>query len=778
MDTSCLTDNNCSSQNSQLDQTYSGNVNLRSCNEADTSSSYTINDVCSYNISSPNCCQNLSTNIPANVSSPIKNTIYFKKGGINIIHLNINHLYPKIDQLRFILSDAANKIDICGISETFLNDSYANNEIVILGYSVIRRDRINKGGGGLVVYISDLIQYTRRSDLECKILECIFIQIKIKGEKDLLIGYLYRPPNSHVVWLGYFEKLLERISGISLRIILMSDFNIDLSNNKNNNHQLCHITQAFNLTQLVDVPTRVTDNTATLIDHVYVTHPEHIQQVSVPKVGLSDHYPTCISYRRLSKDSLKKSHTKIYYRDIESVNERNFSQDICNAFFHLDFGGDVDLDAISFTNNFNNIVDKHAPVCEKRVKRPKQPTWFNKEITLAMAHRDWLKRTGDLEGYRSQRNLVLKLIRNAKSNFYNKTIAECKGNSKRLWQVIKDVTGNFSKPCTITSISHGVSEISKPDYIVDTFNSYFAHIADSLLNLKDYSSTYSPSDDFLAFIRASVPKSNCFCIPFVQLSFVENAIINLNSKKACGADNINTRLLKLVAPLAARPIHQLINSSIRSGKFPKLWKCARVIPLHKSGPTNDMDNFRPISILCTVSKIIEKHVFNHFYKYLEHFNLLSPFQSGFKKLNSCETGLTALVDRWYTELDKGNIIGAINIDLKKAFNLINHDILLTKLKLYGCDNNALVWFESYLRSRTQYVSLNGCDSNQQECNYGVPQGSILGPLFFILYINDLPIHLNEANIHMYADDTNIDAVSDDINKVENVLNNELAIVDK
>ena len=137
-----------------------------------------------------------------------------------------------------------------------------------------------------------------------------------------------------------------------------------------------------------------------------------------------------------------------------------------------------------------------------------------------------------------------------------------------------------------------------------------------------------------------------------------------------------------------------------------------------------------------------------------------------------------LVDRWYTELDKGNIIGAINIDLKKAFNLINHDILLTKLKLYGCDNNALVWFESYLRSRTQYVSLNGCDSNQQECNYGVPQGSILGPLFFILYINDLPIHLNEANIHMYADDTNIDAVSDDINKVENVLNNELAIVDK
>ena len=139
-----LINNNYSSQNSHLDQTYSGNVNLHAFNEADTASSYTNNDVCSYNISSSNCGQNLSTNIPANVSSPINNTIYFKKDGINIIHLNINHLYPKIDQLRFILSDTANKIDICGISETFLYDSYANNEIVILGcYSVIRSDRKN-----------------------------------------------------------------------------------------------------------------------------------------------------------------------------------------------------------------------------------------------------------------------------------------------------------------------------------------------------------------------------------------------------------------------------------------------------------------------------------------------------------------------------------------------------------------------------------------------------------------------------------------------------------
>ena len=155
--------------------------------------------------------------------------------------------------------------------------------------------------------------------------------------------------------------------------------------------------------------------------------------------------------------------------------------------------------------------------------------------------------------------------------------------------------------------------------------------------------------------------------------------MNINHKKASGADEINSFLLKSVAHIVARPLSELINNSIRNGCFPDLWKRARVIPLHKSGSLDDMDNFRPISILCTVSKIIERHVFDCFTRLLDSFYLLSPFQSGFRKMHSCETGLTSLISKWYNEIDKGNIIGVINIDLHKAFNLVNLDILMFKL---------------------------------------------------------------------------------------------------
>ena len=143
------------------------------------------------------------------------------------------------------------------------------------------------------------------------------------------------------------------------------------------------------------------------------------------------------------------------------------------------------------------------------------------------------------------------------------------------------------------------------------------------------------------------------------------------------------------------------------------------------------------------------------------------------KYNSCETGLTSVVNKWFSEIDKGNLVGTVNIDLRKAFNLLNHDILLAKLKCYGVSENTLKWFKSYLSDRRQYVHFNGTKSSELQCNYGIPQGSILGPLMFILYINDLPVHLHQLSIHMYADDTIIYFISEDLNGVKQTINNEL-----
>ena len=189
----------------------------------------------------------------------------------------------------------------------------------------------------------------------------------------------------------------------------------------------------------------------------------------------------------------------------------------------------------------------------------------------------------------------------------------------------------------------------------------------------------------------------------------------------------------MTAEHIADKVCYLINHSINSGKFPTLWKCAKVIALHKGGATDNLDNYRPISILCAISKILERHVHDAFFAFLKDHELISDRQSGFMKFNSCETGLTGLLNKWLRAIDDGDIIAVVNIDLRKAFNLINHDVMLAKLELYGCSNETIEWFDSYLRERTQFVKFCNASSGFETCNYGVPQGSILGPLLFIVY---------------------------------------------
>ena len=178
----------------------------------------------------------------------------------------------------------------------------------------------------------------------------------------------------------------------------------------------------------------------------------------------------------------------------------------------------------------------------------------------------------------------------------------------------------------------------------------------------------------------------------------------------------------IVAPVLCR----VFNNSIRNGIFPALWKHSGIIPLYKGGPKNNPDNFRPISILCTISKIFERHVHAALFDHLSKYKLLSDCQFGFMKFHSCQTALRDLMNHWYSCVDESSIVGALNVDLRKAFNLINHDILISKLKIYLCSSLTTNWFHSYLHHCKQYVLFNSKMSSVEICNYGVPQGSILG----------------------------------------------------
>ena len=244
-----------------------------------------------------------------------------------------------------------------------------------------------------------------------------------------------------------------------------------------------------------------------------------------------------------------------------------------------------------------------------------------------------------------------------------------------------------------------------------------------------------------------------------------------------GLDNIPARLLIGSADNVPKPLAEIINCSLKSGLVPLDFKSARVIPLFKKGKVVEMDNYRPISILPTVSKLLERAVHHQLYQYLREHNILSPFQCGFRKCHSTEFAALSLADTIRRNMDQGILTGAVFIDFRKAFDTVNRDLLLQKLFYMSVLDKELAWFKDYLHHRTQVLDFQGVSSDPEPISIGVLQGSILGPLLFILHVNDLPIVLNRCSMLMYADDTVLFYAAFKVDALQERLNEELKAIE-
>ena len=253
-------------------------------------------------------------------------------------------------------------------------------------------------------------------------------------------------------------------------------------------------------------------------------------------------------------------------------------------------------------------------------------------------------------------------------------------------------------------------------------------------------------------------------------------IINSLSNKSTGPASIPLRLLKIVADLIVVPLCRIINISFSTGVFPDVLKVSKIIPLHKGGSTLEVNNFRPISLLSIFDKIIEKLMHKRLYDFLDEHDILYEHQFGFRKFYSTAYSLIEITEQIKSTIDNGKYGCGIFIDLKKAFDTVNHKILLTKLEHYGIRGNILKWFESYLSNRKQYVFYNGVSSEIAPFTCGVPQGSVLGPLLFLIYINDLPNISSKLSFFLFADDTNIYYESDSLIELEKTINKELKLL--
>ena len=250
---------------------------------------------------------------------------------------------------------------------------------------------------------------------------------------------------------------------------------------------------------------------------------------------------------------------------------------------------------------------------------------------------------------------------------------------------------------------------------------------------------------------------------------LENIISSLDSNKSVGPNSIPIKILKLFKNDISSQLSEIFNISFSSGVFPSILKTAKVIPVHKKDSKLDFSNYCPISLLSNVEKMLEKSMYNRIYKFFSDNNLIYSLQFGFRQKYSTVHALIILTESIRKNLDEGNIGCGIFVDLQKAFNTVEHDILLSKLEHYGVCGLANEWFKSYLSNRKQYVSINGYDSNLADVKFDVPQGSVLGPLLFLIYINDLNQTLKFSKAHHFADDTNLIHFSRSVHRLNNML---------
>ena len=692
--------------------------------------------------------------------------------GLAMAHLNIRSLLHKMDQVNLIMG-GTKSFDILSFSETWLNDSVTDDEILMPGYSCVRRDRQGKVGGGVAIYCRDSINFTIREDLN-NANEAVWIQVNRKNCTPLVIGCIYRPPDQPIDnFTDNFGKSLSKIDPAFDKVAL-GDFNIDFSIRRRNAN-LAHkrllkgIAELHDLKQVIESSTRVTEHSESLIDLCFTNAQQKITESAVLDPGLSDH---SLIYCVMKSGRHRAPPKMIQFRSYKNYDKDSFVSDLRQVPWHVALNNHEDIDDCIDTWNklFSEVAAVHAPIKTSRVRGFSIP-WINSSIIALMNKRDHhlKKAKGNKNNthwrlYRELRNKVTHSIKKAKSDYYtNLIINGSKSSSKDFWKALKQTLPSSKTSSRITSLLADGVLLTSAQSIASTLNSYFVNVGKSLAE-KIVSEPY---------IAKATACHSTFTFQPISEDFVSRSISSLKTNKAVGLDKISARLLKDAVDVITPSLTALFNLSLQTRTFPSIWKTAKVIPLFKKGDKLNASNYRPISILPTVSKILEKAVHTQFYAYLTENNLISPNQFGFRLKSSTITATIQLSDQILHSMDNGCLTGAVFLDLAKAFDTVNHSILLQKLSTYGVDDAGKAWFTSFLTNRTQMTSCDYACSKAAAVSTGVAQGSILGPLLFIIYMNDLPDVLQSCQVTLYADDTVLYLASKSTVDLQSKINDDL-----
>ena len=646
------------------------------------------------------------------------------------------------------------------------------------GYNLINQPAVCSKHGGLMIYVKECFSYKIKSLYKkSNIWEGVFIEINSDQlSKPITIGNVYRPPydnnSNHSIenFIQQFTPVIDKLSKNNLHAVVVGDFNIDLLkvDEREIYGEFLDLMCTHGLFPKITLPSPFAKKSCSLIDQIYCKFPNPNFTFSpvIVKSHVSDHCPCATSINLLQHKQHKPKYIKI-----RKVNENQIEQ-FKNEILKVNLAEQIDHNLMTYPNRtyavLEGVIKKAKDECfpeitvRFHIHKHKLSEWITSGILKSIQFRDNLYKNWKLinpeshEYLNAKHNLKVyngilnRNIRLAKKGYYARQFEKYRCDIRKTWDTLQNIINKLkSKSVYPNTFFFDGRQVNNITTIANKFNEYFTAIGSDLADAIDTSG----KPIFSSYLRnASVAN---FTFTYTNSDEVLTLINGLKPKHSSGHDEISSKLLKDIGVVIAPTLSVIINQSLCTGVFPDKLKIAKVIPLFKKGDESLIENYRPISLFSSISKVFERIVFNQLYKYLDDNNLLFDSQYGFRKHHSTELAAVELIDRIYKTMDQGDIPISIFLDLSKAFDTLDHSILLNKLEYYGVKGSASRWFSSYLTGRYQYVDMEGVRSEISYIKTGVPQGSILGPLLFILYVNDMHTISEKFAFITYADDTTL-----------------------
>ena len=720
--------------------------------------------------------------------------------GLKNCHLNIRSIGNKISELKYLIRD--HSPHIFGISECELRKPFNVEKLKLPGYDILLPKSWNSQGfARVIVYVKKTLSYVQVDDLQEEDVQSVWLKGGFKNGKSMYFCHFYR---EHTSTLGsslasqrlYLQKLLQQWETACHfnnpndhnELHIAGDMNIDVLYGRwlAPGYHLLSLARMVetsctncNLIQLVKGPTRKQFNSIantmsqSCIDHIYTNAKYRCSDPAIISFGGSDH--DLVSYVRFSKEPPSQAIT-IKKRSYRGFNTEKYVNDLSQ----IDFTDvlscpDIDIAVELLTGKIKSVLEEHAPWVGFQ-KRKKFAPWLTASTLELMKERDLLKAKASDHAAKGFDSTELwnkyKQIRNSINNrrkfeekkYKAELISQNLSSSADTWKVAKNLMEWSSNSGPPNQLEVAGKLTTKASEIASLMNNFFIEKIQKIRR-----SIESVPLNF-NYCKKIMEKKKCTLgMDFITIARVNKLLKGLKNSRSTSIDGLDNFCVRIAADIIDKPLHHIICLSVMQSKFPEAWKLSKVVPLHKKQSKLEMKNYRPVSILSPLSKVLEKAAYQQLYKYFSMNKIFHENMHGYRAHRSTQTALLSIYDKWIRAAEKGQVSGAVLLDLSAAFDLVDSSILLKKLKIYGIGEDFIAWIKSYLDNRKQAVWINSVLSQFLINDIGVPQGSNLGPLFFAIYFNDLLFAL-DCEAENYADDTTLIATGSSVDEISDILN--------